>query len=290
MRSDSPLGRMRPPRRITLPARLAVLFGGIFALIGSLLTGFGMIFFWAFVMSSELVHLDLGFRSWQAHPARIVVAEETGASENEEDVVRYVYEYEVGREVLAGRGYTTGWRWDEGQAVQIEIDPEDPGVSRLPGTRRAAFGAAAGLAGIFPLIGVLLLFFSVRANRRTLQLLVNGIYTTGRVVNREATNTTINDERVYRYTIEYASDGGSTHRFETRTHRSELVEDDELEELLYDPQNPDHGSLLDTLGVVPPPGPDGALCIGPGGALRSLAAPTVCLLPHVAWAIWRYAL
>lgn len=288
LRSQAPFPR--PPRQLTLPARLAVLFGGVLSLVGSILFGTGMIFFWIFVMNSELVYLGSDARVWQAHTARIAIAEATGASENEEEVVRYLYEYEAGGEVHAGRGYTTGWRWDEGQSVPIEIDAEEPGVSRLPAARRALFGAAAGFAGVFPLIGAVLLAVALLGNRRHLRLMVHGELSEGKVVDRKPTSVTINDQPVYRYTIEYPDAAGRSHRITTRTHKTDQVEDEPTETLLYDPERPDRGVLLDALPLVPAPGPGGLLRLGPGGAVRTLLAPALCLLPHVIWVVWRYGI
>jgi hypothetical protein len=288
LHSEVPLARL--PRQLTLLARLGVLFGGVMALIGSVLFGFGMVFFWIFVMNSELAYLGSEARAWQAYPGRIVLVEATGASENDEEVVRYLYEYEVGGELHAGRGYTTDWRWEEGQAVQIDLGPDEPEVSRLPGTRRAMFGPAAAIAGIFPLIGAVVLVVTLHNNRRHLRLLADGQLAQGRVVGREPTGTIVNNQRVYRYSIEYQDAGGRSHTLTTRTHLADRVEDQPSEALLYDPEDPASGVLLDALPLLPTPGPDGVLRIGPGGALRTLLVPALCLLPHLAWAIWRYGL
>jgi hypothetical protein len=79
------------------------------------------------------------------------------------------------------------------------------------------FGPAAAIAGIFPLIGAVVLVVTLHNNRRHLRLLADGQLAQGRLVGREPTGTIVNDQRVYRYKIEFQDAGGRSHTLTTRT-------------------------------------------------------------------------
>ena len=127
-------------------------------------------------------------------------------------------------------------------------------------------------------------------NGKKLSLLIHGRFASGRVVEKKPTGVTVNHRRVYRYVVEFRADAGSSHRFSTRTHQTERVEEAAALALLYDPSAPTRAVLFDTISNAPEPRSDGTLQAPHQAVLRGIMLPGLCLLPHVAYAVWRLAL
>jgi hypothetical protein len=68
------------------------------------------------------------------------------------------------------------------------------------------------------------------------------------MVGKEATNVKINENPVYKYTFRFTDSSGNVREITDETHRTDLVEDDNRERLLYDRHDPENGMLLD---IVP---------------------------------------
>jgi hypothetical protein len=107
------------------------------------------------------------------------------------------------------------------------------------------------LVVLFPLVGLVLALRGIPRGLRRIRLLRSGRPALGRLVDRRATNVTINDEPVIALTFEFTTEDGATARVVERTHRPQLLEDDEEEPLLYDPQWPERAALLDHLPGAP---------------------------------------
>jgi hypothetical protein len=104
---------------------------------------------------------------------------------------------------------------------------------------------------LFPLLGVVLVLRGIPRGRRRIELLRSGRPALGRLVDRRETNVTINDEPVIALTFEFTTEDGLRSRVVERTHRPQLLEDDEEEPLLYDARWPERAALLDHLPGAP---------------------------------------
>lgn len=277
-----------PPRSLPWLDRLTIISGGTFALLGWMFYGLGMVFFAIFGLQSEAIHL-LARGHWEETTGTITAATYTNASENDSPVMRYTYRYAVAGDSLSGQAYTTGARLQEGQTVIVAYRPTQPATSRIPGTRREMFGGLAALVAIFPLIGLGFLFFALRHNLKALDLIVNGHFARGKCLQREATNTQVNNQTVFRYTFGFtAPQDGQTYEVVTRTHQPQLVEDEETERLLYAASDPAHAVMYDTIPHAPPILPDGTLAPLPPHRHLSLILPGLVLLSHVLYIFFRW--
>jgi hypothetical protein len=268
----------QPPRRV--PTSMAVLnvFNG-FAQIGWFVFGFGMIFFWAFAGNADFSVVT--FRGDIATTSgKVTSVEETGASENESPVKAHHYQYSVAGQWLQGTSYTTGGGPSVGEEVVVEYASGNPLRSRIEGMRRAQFGPWAIVVSIFPLIGLLILYFGGRGGFKRTALLRNGVFTTGKLAGKEPTNMTVNDRRVYELTFEFTTRDGRRCEATARSSDPSRLEDESEEPLLYDPDNPEKAYLLDEVSGRPEIDGVGELQGRPLAAALSLIIPAIVIGAH----------
>lgn len=240
----------RPPRHVPLLVKLRVLLGGGVSQFGWIFFGFGSIFLWIF---GSMADLDSWFRFGGAVETEgTVTAEEpTSASINDRDVVENRFKFEVGAKTHYGASYTTGRSVKAGQVVTIEYVPSNPTMSRIKGQRNNLFpGFVILFVGLFPGVGLAFAGTVMWMRFKALGLLVNGDEALGKLVDMSATGTEINDERVYKLTFEFDVDGKS-HKCIVKSHRTERLEDDELEPILYSPDDPRRSVAIDSLPGMP---------------------------------------
>jgi len=278
-----------PPRTVPLPLRLQVLFGGVINLFGWIFFGFGMIFFWAFVMNSDLASLYQF--SGPIETANGVVAEsrETGASENDRSIYAHEYAFQhYGRDYL-GVSYTTGQQLPEGAAVVVEFPAGNPEVSRIRGMRQGMFGPAVIFVVIFPSIGLGFVVFGLGRGLRAAHLLAHGKLAFGTLASKEPTNTRVNNQTVYKLTFDFSTDDGRRAQAVARSHQPQQLEDDARESIFYNPDTPAKAVLFDSL-----PGSPRITSSGnfdpewTAGALLSLLPVLLTVLGHGTYIFFRY--
>jgi hypothetical protein len=277
----SPMQFTQPPRHVPLSLTAVTMFGG-FAQIGWFVFGFGMIFFWAFAGNADLSFIT--FRgAVEQTTGKVTRVEETGASENESVVVANHYEYSVAGQRLTGTSYSTGSRAAAGEEVTVEYKPGSPERSRIAGMRRGHFGPFVFFVTIFPLIGFVIVYFCAKGGFKRSRLLSNGVFTTGRLIDKEPTNVTVNDRRVYELTFEFTARDGRRCEAKARTSDPSRLEDEHDEPLLYDPNNPSEAYLLDEVPGRPEINGVGELVGRPAAAIASLVLPAIVIGAQVAY-------
>jgi len=147
----------------------------------------------------------------------------------------------------------------------------------------------AGIPLIFLFIGVYFLRQGINKGLHALYLLKNGELTFGKIIQKEATNTRINNRTVYAYTIEYEADS-MTHQILERTHLAEKLEDDAEEPIVYDPRDTQYALALDNLPAALDVNRQGSFHFaGKMGILKTLFSiiiPLACIsmiLIYLAW-------
>ncbi len=268
-----------PPRRVPTSLTLANLFNG-FSQIGWIVFGFGMIFAWIFVGNADFSSVT--FRG--EHPqsrGKVIRVAETGSSVNNSAVVANHYEFSVAGTRYQGVSYSTGGRKAEGEEVTIEYDEDHPERSRIEGMRRAQFGPGVMFVSIFPLIGVLIVFFATRGGFRRNHLLRNGLLANGTLVGRERTNVTINDRPVWKLIFEYTARDGQKHEASASTTDTDRLEDEGQEPLLYDPANPSTAYVFDEIPARPEFEPNGELRGRLGAGIRASIIPGLVIAANL---------
>ena len=178
---------------------------------------------------------------------------ETSMSENDRRVFRCQFSFRTDDGTThSGTCYTTHPTFRNRKRVTVEYLAADPDVARIKDCRLSGFGWGSVLTIIFPGVGVLVLFFTIRARRRLGRLLVNGQFSAGRILSVDPSNVTVNNQRQYRVTVSF-SDG-----FDERTTKysalgdavalaQEKCKDEDTVGVLYNPSNPKRVFLVDEL-------------------------------------------
>lgn len=236
-------------RHVPLKVRLRVLSGGFsffFGLMFLLGPGIGLAFMLPMVdWQSFRFNNEADVRLAQG---RLYKISATGTEVNDRRIYAYHYTYSPnGDGILSNVSYAPRIAIEVPDQVDVEYLASKPAISRI----RGMGGGSLPPFFLFFMLPFLLvgggflgkgIVKGVRANR----LLAVGELTRGVLVNKKATNTTINEERVYAYEFEFQAKG-QTFRAKGRTRFTHLVEDEEQELIVYDPHNPQQALIVDTL-------------------------------------------
>lgn len=227
------------------------LFGGAISQFGWLFAAFGMVFVIIFNPGAAILE---SVTYMGDHPVASGVStgwEGTGFSVNEQPVYRTTFRFEVDGVQYSGDSYATGSRFEAGTGITIEYDADDPSTARIAGYRSNPTGLGTVFIFVFPLVGLAMAGAGFRRGRRIRSLLINGAVTTGRLVAKEPTSTTVNNQRVMKLTFEFEAESGGVHHATARTHHEYRLEDDARELLVYDPRDPGRAAMLDELPSEP---------------------------------------
>lgn len=285
-------------RHVPFSTALAVLFGGFFVQFGAGFFAFGMIFWWVFGAQADVTSWYRFSGELQRTTGVALACEHTGITEGGGDhspgtpIYRIEYEYYElqGSTPITGICFATGMNPAPGQQVEIEYEPGNPAVSRIVGTRKSAIDAWGIFVALFPALGLIFMGLGLRGNLRAVRVLRTGKLARGKLVEKQATNTRINNRTVYRLTFEFQDEQGRIYRVSGKTHITELLEDEELERLLYDPNHPEGGVLVDALPGRPEITPDGEIRgASPGATLLRMLLPVGGVAVHVAVGVWLYS-
>jgi hypothetical protein len=217
----------------------------MFARLGWLFAGFGMIFVFIFAGNADL-STPYYFRGKLETVSGIVTAtKRTGFSENKTQVFAYYYRFQNDGVEREGTSYRTGDSAASlGEQVTVEFPVGRPGCSRIQGMRCAVFGPWSAFVIIFPLLGIAVVAVSFRAGWKNRSLLTNGEPALARCTGKEMTNTEVNNRYVYKVWFEFTDRGGALQRTFTRTASPENLEGSTAQTLFYDPRQPSRSMLL----------------------------------------------
>jgi hypothetical protein len=168
----------------------------------------------------------------------------------------------------------------------VETDPEEPAVSRLPGSRKAPYGPGSERAGLFPLFGAALLGAGLWGNARKLSLLARGRLARGSVTSRRGTWLPSRQGAGYRFTIRFRDQAGTPHQFAVRSGDVARFEKGKLP-VIHDASAPSRAAIAAGLAPLLVDRGGGTLVPPPNGLLRAVLVPSLALLPHVAAPCWR---
>ncbi|MDX2248552.1 MAG: DUF3592 domain-containing protein [Bacteroidia bacterium] len=278
-----------PSRNLPIISRLAILCGGFEAQFGWVFFGFGMIFFWIFFMNSSIVYM-FSFGEWDTVTGKVAKIEQTNASINNTSVYEYFYEYNVNGTNYTGSAHTTGYAYQLNELVEIEYNPDNPSESRMGGARKGLFGWEVIFVVIFPLVGLIFILYSFRQNIKSVDLLINGRFTHGKLIKTEPTNVTINKQPVYKYTFRFEAHDGKTYEAVGKTHIYSLLTDEKNERLIYAPNDPSYATMYDSIPSAPKLNEDGTLGPMPLSGYGNLILPLISIFFHGGYYLIRYVL
>lgn len=256
------------PRRLPLRLVWRLWFGSKIALFGWLFAGFGMVFTLAFLPQAEVLTPSYD----RTTTATITRVETTSMEENDSAIFRIHYTFHDEDGVLrSGASYSKSALNGEHEVHYVSGDPYE---SRLAGTRSRPFGWWAALVLIFPIVGLAMAIPQLRAGRLASRLLRLGVETRGKLIKSAPTGTSVNDVPVMGLTFEYEV-GGRSYQTMVKTLTPEVLQDDALESMLYDPYAPGRATTLDHLPGSPKVTADGEIASRPGIGVHVLIMPIV---------------
>jgi hypothetical protein len=284
-----------PPRDVPGALAAQLLFGGAMGFLGWFFCGFGLIFCWIFAANSDVMALVAFHGVLETAEGKILASDKTafsqGGGEGRDGTPIYAFRYEFTHqgESYEGESYQLGPSAELGEQVTIEFPAGRPEWSRIQGMRTAPFGWPALFVVVFPLIGSGFVLGRLRGGFRSLHLLKHGEISSARLTLREPTNTSINNQTVYRLTFEFETARGDTAQCVVRTHETQRLTDDEWETVLYDPLRPERGTTLDHLPGSPRIAEDGTITLqNARSGWLALVLPSLTLFGHGAVLISRW--
>ena len=256
---------VEPPRDVPLPVRCRLLLGGAMPQFGFGIFAFGSVFMWVFGSMADLTSWYRFAGTLEETKGRVTRHEATNASVNDADVIETAFHYEVAGSPFDGVSYRTGGRLKINDEVTVEYDPDNPGVSRIKGMRQNLFpGWILLLISIFPLLGLGAVVATIVSRLKVVKLLAHGREALGRLKSTKPTGMVVNDQRVYLMKFEFDVDG-KKYLTKIKTHKTRQLEDDELEAILYLPDDPKQAVTLDHLPGMPTIAADGSVVLGKHG-------------------------
>ncbi len=284
-----------PPRHIPTAVLIQMLLGGFISLFGWIFFGFGMIFFWAFVLNCDPVAWWDFRGQLDSAPGVVTSVDETrfseGGSEHSSGTPIYAYQYQFthANQTFDGISYRLGARAELNSNVSIEFPQGRPQRSRIKGYRTKPFTSLVLFVVLFPAIGLIIILARLRTGWKRRYLLKYGELAEGKLISKDRTNTEINDQPVYKLTFEFKTSLGSTAQLTVKTHNVRPLEDDEFETLLYDPTKPSRGTTLDHLPGQPQINEDGTIGVqNARAAYLALIVPAVSIIGHGTYLLLRY--
>ncbi len=278
----------RTPRPVGITLTIRVMFGGVLSQLGWIFLGFGLVFVAAFQPGAGVAAIARFSGDLADGRGTVTAWRKLNLSINDQPVYETSYDFEGadGRR-YAGASYETGSHRERGDVVAVQYRSDDPTVSRIQGMRSSPGGLGVSFVYVFPLIGLIFVLFSIHRGLRARSLLANGLLARGTLRSKEPTNTTINNQRVYKLTFEFEADDGMTYQAVAKSHLPARLEDEAQERLMYDPRRPSDAVLLDELPARPRLTRDGHVVADGAGqtvlALLNLVVPALTLLGHGAY-------
>jgi hypothetical protein len=239
-------------RHTPLSTTLTVLFGAILVQIAIAILTFSLIFIAVFVSRETF----LAFRFSDSDPAawgKITAIEGTNSRVNKQRVMAYHYQFTAEGKAFRGISYETRQLYlAQDSAVKIFYIAGTPEVSHIAEMRNSEFPAwIIFLLLIFPVVALLMLFTGLSKNLKALNLLKHGELTKGKLVQSVMTATKINNRHVYKMTFEFKTKEGKMQQMQAQTHLTELLQDEEMEGILYLPNKPAEALTLDEITGCP---------------------------------------
>ncbi|MCC7395801.1 MAG: hypothetical protein IT455_01925 [Planctomycetes bacterium] len=234
---DSP-ELVAPPRLVPTSLRLRVLFGGVFPTIGFVMLALGAPLTVGMLRYSEFATAARFAGPLQTAPGTVQRSERLPLRLESQTVSRVDFRFQIDQQSHAGSSYTTSPPPPPGARVVVEFAAGDGSVARLRGMRAAPLPAGVAFVLVLPALALLLIAGGALANRRRLALLRDGLAAWGLLTATRATNTRVNNRRVYRLEFTFLDATGARRTITESSHRAEFRNDKVARLVLYDPAAP----------------------------------------------------
>jgi hypothetical protein len=244
MRSKNLLSQA-PPRLISLPTRLSVLFSGILSTIGWIFLSVGTLVFFVFAAFSDLKQSFNADGEWLPSVGIIQDIQPTNSKINKRVVYAYHFNFLANGQPHTNISYKVGNDNNIGAKLPIQYKSLNPQRAQIIGMDNAQMPIwILFFVLIFPIVGASLVIYNLIQKRKTLQLLQFGAITYAKLVHTEETSIRVNRKTVQKYFFEFEI-GGQIYESICATHIYATVEDETEELVLYNTSDPAQNLVLD---------------------------------------------
>jgi hypothetical protein len=255
--------RELPPRHIKWFTGLVLMCSDSASQAGWALLAIGSIVIWTSVVKSEIRYwFQENTLQWEEKAGVILTAEESGYVDNRIPVWRYEYSFAIAGKRYRGESYSVGKKFDFGQIAFIRYNPEQPTTNCIIGLRRSPYSWRMNLLLFIPALGLFLIIAPISYNRKAVRLLEIGDFIRGTLLSKELTKHSVRSggilKPVFRYRFQFVH-GGVIYLASCETFRSDQVEDEQSEIILYDKFNPSNNMVYDSVPNMPTIGGDGRM-------------------------------
>jgi len=187
------------------PAEIRLIFfKGKFAFFSMMFFLMGLLFLIGFSFFTDFSFYKYWIHEVGRKEAVITDIRGTNSYVNEERVMNYFYRYEIEGEKFTGNSFGSGKGYEEGDRVYIQYLVDNPGLSRIQGTRNAPFGSWILIfLMVFPTIGLIGIIYEGRRVGKILNILKDAGIDIGKKTGIDETNVELNEQTLYRITYEY---------------------------------------------------------------------------------------
>ena len=287
--ADAGFGFSGPPRWVPLLVRMRLWFGGRANQLGWFFLGIGMLIFWMIDLPTSIYHLVYFRGPLTTADATILEAKKTIVNDDNKAIWKYCFQFSVAGKPYEGASFEHGNTLAAGDQVEVQYPTGKPELARIQGMLPTLFDSPAIFLLLIPIAGLMTIAYARRSSRRAAKLLANGILTTGKLVSREATNSSVDKKRVYSLTFAFQTAAGEARQLTISTHVIDPLLDDSAEPLIYDPHDPSTATLLDHIPGQPYIDAPGEIRLKkPGRTILCLVLPLVTVGGSVAYVYWKY--
>jgi len=170
-------------------------------------------------------------------------------SDEDEEVTSYGFDY-VFFSPIGDLNWTSyaNQDWHHiGDTLDIEYSTIRPSVNRIKGMHNNTGGYWDFLILIFPVTAFFWTSYYVFRGFKKIEIIVNGNISEGFLFHKEKTNTEINDSEVYKMVFRFIAHDKKVYEAITKTHKSEKLEDEKSEKIIYHKDNPNKALIVDSL-------------------------------------------
>lgn len=233
-------------RYIPLSIKILSYFRGFSSQFGWIFFGFGMLFVWFFVFNADLSSIFP--KKYDSKTSGFVIDSiPTSMSENSRRIYKITFRFtdRNGKEHISSSFQNSPLQYNK--KVQIVYKSGNLSESKIKGSKMKPFGPMVLFVLIFPAVGLIFIFTGILHCFKVIRLLQYGIPGQGIFLDMKSTHTSINNRKVYKFRFQFTDRTGREHTLITRTHRTELLTGSKEKRLLYLPENPSYGIMIDLL-------------------------------------------
>ncbi len=241
-----PYNRNYNKREIPFWVNFLLIFGKFATNFGLIFMGFGLLFI---ILLSPVTGIE---KLTDDSPITVGVVDSviaTKSSVNDLRVYAFDFSYTLpSGEKYSAKSYSETVYFEPGDTVDVQYSISDPSISRIRGMRSGEIGIWISLIFLpFVIAGSIIAAIGIRKSLKTFYLLRIGEVTLAKLVKKEETSAMVNNQIVYKMHFQFTASDKQKYTTICKTYKTYWLEDDELERVVYDPNNPQNALMLDSL-------------------------------------------